>query len=381
MGLVVVQAGVGLRRGQAAGVPASVQFVSARQPAAYAGPLRVVVAAQKESPPEATGVLQLSAEYPHLPRVVRQLLQRAGPVVSDLQARGADGRDLLFAERLGATPAQPATAVRADWLVPLRGLTSDVRQVAVLAGRVGFRLPVKVTEVVRPADFIGTFTLGDVGLTLQQGPPVKAARPPTETTLSRTLSSKGPADRFLAVVAVDAGGRAVGAWWMIPTHSMPLGLPLATAALKFRLAVLERVSYPFRFENVPLAPRPPARLAELRHPGSPVPVSVKAARAGDALTVEVNNHSLKAVAEVRLLLRGFGHQGRQVFRRSVVLRDAGKKQTFYLPLDAVLHAELVAAGKEVVCPITPAPPQADRTEAEVERVAFTDGTAWSPAAR
>jgi hypothetical protein len=380
---VAEQAGMELRVVPGAGAAAVGFLAPGRLPQAYAGPVRLVVAGQKENAAQATGVLTLSADYPGLPPVVRLLMRRTGLTVSDLQARTKGGDDLLFAERLRAAPPPSVGEVQARFLVPLRGLTFDVRRIASLSGQVGLRLPVKVQEEARVAGKPDAFTLGDVKLTLKKGDAAANASASPDVALSWTLSGAGPANRFLGVVAVDASGKALAGWWMIPPHSMPIQVPAAARSLKFRVATLELVRYEFRFEDVPLNDRVPDRLAKLEHPGHQVPLSAKAARSAGRVSVELDNHSNKSVMEVRLRLRGFDQKGRQTADRAITIRDAVSRQFGeILVVNQLLNAQVAGPRQKVTRPVDfECPDQTERFEADVLGVTFTDGSAWTPPAR
>jgi hypothetical protein len=387
---VAREAGIGLRQSDQA---ITVSPAQDHPVAGFAGPFRVEVKSLVEDQPHATGSLTLHALAVKLPDPVVIALAGYRMPVPDPEARAEDGRDLFHSDRRYRMPWPEIRVDRRQgrcsiqWQVPLRNLMVDVQKIRSVRGHLSVPLPARLdTGRLVLTGKGGKGRIGPVELSWE-----RHVRPPAGKTAQPSAGTSQPKEgRYRVGLRLSARSRTVcrvcwmaadasGAGWLTGMLGAPGAqqLPLldGMASLEIKVFTIENVRLPFTLTDIPTKDRPPARLSPVTFPGQAAAVSLDTpVLKGGKVTLQVRNHTNKALEEVRLIVRFLDAQNAEVGKAAVVHPPPVRQ--------AELPGPIVDAGASAEIQLAAAPPaSAARVEVELRRALFRDGTTWSPAGR
>jgi hypothetical protein len=299
--------------------------------------------------------------------------------VPSLTALAPDGKSVLFEERLEAEPSGPWSqfalrnrAYSATRTVPLRFLTLDVDRIARFGGTIRVPLPARVQtgrlELTRPSGAVA-FDGGTVRFRWVDGGAVGKANSWLEWDV------QVPPGRRLFTEWVNDRDEGLGLASWSGRFTNRLAVPIEAMALEMKQVTMKDVSFPFLFRDLKLGERPPGRIESLQFAGHDAPIGLLAQRGPKGeWHFKLSNYSNKTVEEVRLTLRGWGPDGKEVHRRTWAYPDRqGPKQP------VTLDDRIIAPGQEAtVRPEGLWPAGVASVTAFAEMVLFDDGVVWRP---
>ncbi len=354
-------------------------------PIAFAGPFLVEVQEVKEFAPSATGEMAVRFLAVGLPPAVALPLHNGEPI-QFRRVAGPKGEDLLDANHLpswGGSETYEGFDTSKD--VYLKNL---VRAVAVLGKVEGVLSVPIVTRVsilrftdLRPGE---VWKAGDVQLTLQGIKPERRRVNGEQvqwqdydfryrnTSLYRVLySGHDSAGRLLHCERSNGGGSNGEGYHLVAYSQKP-----ATITARV-MAEVKHIDYPFRLESVPL-PSPekmPEELEPLSFAGRAAPVTVEVVKLlpeqhPPAVELRLTNHSNKDIRTMSLRLKYEEAGGWQV-RDWPTIGQADAKEAGDVP--TVLGHVAMRVFRVSAFSLRPG---RKAVRADVDKVEFTDATAW-----